>query len=210
MRLRDILNESDASEEAKKKGLVGKGWGRWYNKQGDLVAKTVDGKLEYVQKKEPTNVGVDEPQIDKTVSFAIRVHGDQKYGDKPYEYHLKQVFDNAVKFGGSLAARQAAILHDTLEDTAVTKPELEAQFGPKVAHLVDLLTNQPSKENTYRRIRTDPEAVFVKLCDRLANVSEGQKNGKYRKEHSLFKSILYRRGEYDTLWHAIDAALGVH
>ncbi len=219
MKLTEILEESEASEEAKKRGLVGKGWGRWYDKEGNLVAKTEKGKLKFIVNKEPKQTSrpavADELQrheekyINKAATIAIRAHGDQKYGDQPYSYHLKKVYDNAVRFGGSAVSRVCSLLHDTLEDTKLPKQEIEQEFGPKVAHIVDLLSNRPSKEETYKRIRTDPEAVFVKLCDRLANVSEGKKNDKYRKEHPLFKSILYRRGEYESMWHELDKKLGV-
>lgn len=224
MKLTEILEESEASEEAKKNGLVSKGWGRWADKDGNIVAQTDKGKLKWIYAKEPSKsdqryrqpnpnpnpmVADEEAYVNKAATLAIRAHGGQMYGDKPYKYHLKKVYDNAVRYGGTIAARVAAVLHDTLEDTRLSKEEIAKEFTPKVAHIVDLLTNQPSKEETFRRIRTDSTAVFVKLCDRLANVQEGQKNDKYRKEHQLFKEMLYTPGEYDTLWYAIDKALGV-
>jgi (p)ppGpp synthase/HD superfamily hydrolase len=203
MLLRDILKESEAADEAKKRGLVSKGAGNWYDKSGKFVAKTVDGKLQDVEAATPKR----DTSMDKAVSFALQAHGDQKYGDKPYEYHLRKVFDNAIKFKGTPDAKAAAMLHDTIEDTNVTKDQLAHEFNPHIAHIVDLVSNQPSKEQTYQRIRTDPDAVFVKLCDRLANVSEGQKNKKYRMEQPLFRSILYRKGEFEPLWQAIERAL---
>ena len=42
--------ETRASEQAKKLGLVGDGHGDWYNSQGEFVAKTVKGKLEFFNK----------------------------------------------------------------------------------------------------------------------------------------------------------------
>lgn len=42
--------ETRASEQAKKLGLVGDGHGDWYNSQGEFVAKTVGGKLEFFNK----------------------------------------------------------------------------------------------------------------------------------------------------------------
>ena len=42
--------ETRASEQAKKLGLVGDGHGDWYNSQGEFVAKTVSGKLEFFNK----------------------------------------------------------------------------------------------------------------------------------------------------------------
>jgi len=222
MKLTEILEESEASEEAKKNGLVSKGWGRWADKEGNVVAQTDKGKLKWIYAKEPSKrdasyrqpnpnpmVRDEEHFINKAATLAIKAHGDQMYGNKPYKYHLKKVYDNAVRYGGTTAARVAAVLHDTLEDTQLSKEEIAKEFSPKVAHIVDLLSNRPSKQETFQRIRTDPTAVFVKLCDRLANVQEGQKNDKYRKEHPLFKQELHTPGEYDTLWYAIEKALGV-
>ena len=200
IKLTPLLNESEASEEAKKKGLVSKGWGFWADKSGKTVAKTADGKLQFIHPDDDTK---------STLDFAKTVHGDQKYGTKPYIYHLRQVFDIAVSHGGSADELKASILHDVLEDTQVSKEVLEKQFGPKVAHLVDLLSNQPSKKETFERIRTDKSAVFVKLCDRLANVYNKAKNEKYRREQPLFKSILYKPGEFDSLWSEIEHQLEI-
>lgn len=147
--------------------------------------------------------------VKDAAEFAVRSHGNQKYGGRPYSYHLMQVYTNAVKFGGNTVTQMAAWLHDTIEDTRVTKYELSERFGSDVANIVDLVSNQGSKESTFYRIRRDPRAVFVKLCDRLANVTSGELNNKYRKEHTLFRSILHRDGEFEPLWQEIEEKLKV-
>lgn len=146
----------------------------------------------------------------RAAEFAILAHGDQKYGDEPYSYHLEKVYRNAVKFGGSEIHQMVAWLHDVIEDTTMDRARIQRSFGGQIATIVELLSNTNSKEETFKRIRTDKDAVFVKLCDRLANVSEGQKNDKYRKEHELFKSILFKEGEFDALWKAIDEKLSLN
>jgi (p)ppGpp synthase/HD superfamily hydrolase len=148
-------------------------------------------------------------KVKDAAKFAIKAHGNQRYGGKPYSYHLEKVYKNAVKHGGSETQQIAAWLHDTIEDTSVTSSDISKEFGSSVARLVDLVSNLSSKETTFKRIRTSKDAVFVKLCDRLANVTEGAKNDKYRKEHPLFKSILYKQGEFESLWRAIDQKLGM-
>lgn len=45
----EFMMESEASEQAKKLGLVSKGWGRYYDKSGKLVAKSVNGRLVKVE-----------------------------------------------------------------------------------------------------------------------------------------------------------------
>lgn len=147
-------------------------------------------------------------QLKDAVMFAVDSHAGQKYGSRPYWYHLNKVYEASKKHGGNEIHHMACWLHDTIEDTEVTKQILLAKFGKSVATIVDLVSNQSSKEATFKRIRSSKDAVFVKLCDRLANVSEGKKNAKYKKEHPMFREILYREGEFDDLWAAIDAILG--
>ena len=147
--------------------------------------------------------------VKEAAKFAVKAHGSQRYGGKPYSYHLEKVYRNVVRFGGSNEHQMAAWLHDVIEDTSVTKDDVAKKFGSKVAKIVDLVSNQASKEATYKRIRTDKDAVFVKLCDRLANVSEGGKLDMYRKQQRTFKPILYKKGEFDALWKAIDQKIGV-
>ena len=64
--------------------------------------------------------------IDKAKEFAIKAHGNQKYGKLPYEYHLQQVVSklmlwrdfNAFPITDEYIA--VAWLHDVLEDTDVS------------------------------------------------------------------------------------------
>ena len=43
--VKEVLQEETAAVQAKRKGLESAGFGRWKNKQGKVVATTVDGKL---------------------------------------------------------------------------------------------------------------------------------------------------------------------
>lgn len=195
------LEDTSAGEEAKRKGLTHVGWGRYADNQGNVVAKSEDGKLVYIDKNKPS-------LSQMAADFATQAHGSQQYGKgRPYSYHLGKVVDAVKKYGGSPVHETAAWLHDVLEDTPISREQLQQRFGKDIANIVDLLSNQETKEETFKRIRTNPNAVFVKLADRIANTAEGQKNSKYRKEHPLFKSILYRPGEFDEMWTEIERNL---
>lgn len=202
IKLQDFF-ESDASDDAHERGLDHIGGGYWADSEGQTVAYTDDdGKLR----------DVNDDDADEFAQFA---HGDQQYGQHPYKYHLDKVTDNAKRFGGTKLQRLCARLHDVIEDTAIDKDELTARFGTHVAHVVDLVSNQPKndprwKETTLKRVRTSPDAVFVKLCDRIANVAEGGKIEKYKKEYPLFRQILHRDGEYDEMWSVLDNLLDVN
>ncbi len=121
--------------------------------------------------------------------FAIEAHGDQRYGDLPYEFHLEMVasiirkyFDGHVHLESLI---DVAYLHDTREDTDVTLEELVSTFGVTVAYAVDLLSDEDGKNRKERKLRTyrnfteriqslmmiKPLAATIKFADRLANLT---------------------------------------
>ena len=74
----------------------------------------------------------------------------------------------------------AAILHDTLEDTATTFSELVKEFGPLVASLVLELSNDPEQIGKLGKLEYQKRkclgissyCLVIKLCDRLHNISD--------------------------------------
>jgi guanosine-3',5'-bis(diphosphate) 3'-pyrophosphohydrolase len=73
----------------------------------------------------------------------------------------------------------AAALHDTLEDTATTREELEAEFGPVVCRLVEEVTDDKSLPKVERKRlqivhagQISPGAALIKLADKIANVAD--------------------------------------
>jgi (p)ppGpp synthase/HD superfamily hydrolase len=148
----------------------------------------------------------------------------QTYQGLPYTHHLIAVADVAyywaIRFQANgrplLTAEEsedlviAAWAHDLLEDTATSRKELEELFGERVAQLVWAVTNEPGEDrrtrhaHTYPKIRAEPLAVLLKLCDRLANVraSAGTKGFRemYAKEYEDFKRALYTPGQWELAW----------
>ena len=157
--------------------------------------------------------------IYRAMKFAIRAHGDQKYGPYPYVYHLVMVDEVLNKFGWYAEEhRAAAYLHDILEDTKITKEELEKEFGLTISSLVYLVTNEPGKnrkekhEKTYPKIRTSSLATVLKIADRIANVrfsieTESPLLKMYKEEHEEFKKILQRGNECISMWDELDNLL---
>jgi (p)ppGpp synthase/HD superfamily hydrolase len=69
---------------------------------------------------------------------------------------------------GALVA--AALLHDVLEQTALTLNDLERDFGTRVSSLVDAVTNRPgdtSRDSVARAEAAGKDAVLLRICDRL-------------------------------------------
>lgn len=76
-------------------------------------------------------------------------------------------------------ALQAALLHDTVEDTDTTPAELEAKFGVTVARIVQEVTDDkslPKQERKRLQVEHAPhcsqQAKLVKLADKLYNLRD--------------------------------------
>lgn len=109
----------------------------------------------------------------KAMSFAFEYHKNQKdKGGTPYVFHLMGVAD---KMPNEILTA-AALLHDTLEDTAATVKDLESVFPPRVVHLVQILTRTPDVKyfDYIRAIKKDSDAVIIKLADLENNMIPGR------------------------------------
>jgi len=91
----------------------------------------------------------------KALKFAADKHRHQRRKDtesSPFINHPIEVAEVLVAIGGvdDIEVLQAAILHDTIEDTETTAAELERNFGAEVRELVEEVTddkNLPSKSS---------------------------------------------------------------
>ena len=66
-------------------------------------------------------------RLQKAKEFAVKAHGQQMYGDKPYVVHLEHVHEVMKQHrhnSSAILVQMAGWLHDVLEDTATTKTEL--------------------------------------------------------------------------------------
>lgn len=121
----------------------------------------------------------------KSVIFAISAHGNQKYGEYPYVVHLGFVNHYVNKYKHLLSNEEekatavtSGWLHDTIEDCdGVNYEKIKYEFGEEVASTVQSLTNVDGIYNL-AELKNNKTAFFVKLCDRLANVSFLQINYK--------------------------------
>lgn len=114
--------------------------------------------------------------------FAADKHRDQRRKGaeaSPYVNHLIEVAELLAREGGvsDIVVLQAAVLHDTLEDTQTTREELELAFGHEVRSLVEEMTDDKSLPKTERkRLQIEhaphlsPRAKLVKLADKISNV----------------------------------------
>lgn len=120
---------------------------------------------------------------------------NQTYGEGlPYGYHLDMVVQGVTDYGHLVCAREEDVLplffggyyHDSIEDARLTYNDVlrvarsllteeQALMATEIAYA---LTNDKGRtraeragEKYYKGIRETPYAPFVKLCDRLANIT---------------------------------------
>ncbi len=153
--------------------------------------------------------------IESIMDYAKKAHDDA--GQVGYfEDHVLHVYNLVSRVDHStFAVRAAALLHDVLEDTQVTKQEMTDRFGVYITRLVWSVTDEPGasrkerKEKTYWKIRSSREATLIKLCDRLHNIQRGGKIDMYRKEHHTFKCALYHPDEFQDIWEEMETLLSI-
>src|SRR5690606_19211864 len=93
----------------------------------------------------------------ETLAFAAAAHGAQgqrrKYTSGPYNVHPMAVAALVRTVPHTDTMMAAALLHDVVEDTRITLPEIRQRFGDEVARLVDWLTDVSRPQDGSRRVR---------------------------------------------------------
>lgn len=103
----------------------------------------------------------------------------RKFTGEPYIDHCGLVGSTVGWYHGSIEAIMAGYLHDVIEDTDVSCPEIEEEFGTDVADLVWACTDPPGLRGDARRtaklkkiqeLAADSEARLIQLADIWHNV----------------------------------------
>ncbi|HEY5930857.1 MAG TPA: bifunctional (p)ppGpp synthetase/guanosine-3',5'-bis(diphosphate) 3'-pyrophosphohydrolase [Burkholderiales bacterium] len=123
-------------------------------------------------------------QLQSAYLFSETAHQGQfrKSGD-PYISHPIAVAKILTQWHLDSQALTAALLHDVMEDTAVTKHEISDKFGKHVADLVDgvskldrieFQTQEQAQAENFRKMllamARDVRVILIKLADRLHNM----------------------------------------
>lgn len=127
----------------------------------------------------------DKKLIRKAFDFSVEAHQEQRRkSGEAYIFHpiaVAKIVASEIGLGATSIA--AALLHDVVEDTDVTIDEIEKQFNPKVAQLVEGLTkiaqvqkdlNVSMQAENFRKmlltLNDDVRVILIKLADRLHNM----------------------------------------
>ena len=120
--------------------------------------------------------------VTAALRFARRVHLGQhrKQNHEQFVEHPIAVARLLAERGYDGPVMAAAYLHDVVEKTTVESEEIRERFGPRVAELVDALSEDPSVEGYCDRKRalraqilgSDRDAVLIYAADRVANLRD--------------------------------------
>jgi (p)ppGpp synthase/HD superfamily hydrolase len=120
--------------------------------------------------------------IARALAKATAAHAGQirnGSGGLPYIEHPRMVAATLAANGYDDTTLAAALLHDTVEDSAITVEELRAEFGDAVAELVAALSDDESiesyrerKDEHRRRVAAvDGDALAIYAADKLTNIT---------------------------------------
>ncbi len=129
-------------------------------------------------------VNYDYDLVEKAYWFAVEAHkGQNRTSGEEYYTHPFSVAKILVTLGMDSESIAAALLHDVVEDTEVTREDVEKQFGESIAALVDGVTKlgklpvstteQQQAENLRKMLiamARDIRVIIIKLADRLHNM----------------------------------------
>lgn len=168
--------------------------------------------------------------IRQVFELAADAHKDmRRKSGEPYILHPLAVARITVEeIGLGVTSACCALLHDVVEDTEITLEDIEKQFGPVPAKIIDGLTkiskvvssnNATSslQAENFRKILVtladDPRVILIKLADRLHNM---RTLGSMRREKQLkiaaettyiFTPLAHRLGLYEIKTELEDLAL---
>ncbi len=122
--------------------------------------------------------------LTKAYHFADEAHkGQLRSSGDPYMIHPTEVAQLLADLRLDLASIITGLLHDTVEDTGVTREQIEKDFGKDVADLVDgvtklskitFKTSEEKQAENFRKMimamAKDIRVILVKLADRLNNM----------------------------------------
>ena len=194
-----------------------------YPKAGPVLEITITSLLGRVASYDPE---ADEELIARAYSMAHAAHkGQVRKSGEPFVYHPLATADILVDLRMDSTTIAAGILHDVLEDTEITKEQLETQFGEELADIVDGVTKlkrlpaenlEEAQAESLRKMivamSRDVRVIIIKLADRLHNMRtlaylkrENQLK-KATETLEIYAPLAHRLGIYSVKWELEDLA----
>ena len=166
----------------------------------------------------------DEAVLAKAFAFASEAHAGQcRKSGEPFIAHPVEVAIILADLRMDVETLSAALLHDTVEDTTVTRELVEQEFSPEIAQLVEGVTKitrieveslSDEQAATIRKMLVamskDIRVIVIKLADRLHNMRtlgalrEDRRIFKARETLEIYAPIAHRLGINNIKWELED------
>jgi len=173
---------------------------------------TIDDLINVIKKYNPEEVEI----IKRAYYYAEELHkGQKRQSGENYITHPLNVAYILASMHADRDTVCAGLLHDTLEDTNITKEDISHDFNPIIASLVDGVTkisklnfstkqeqNLANTRKIITGITSDVRIIIIKLADRLHNMRTLEYKTEFKqKENSLetidiFVPLAYYIGAY--------------
>lgn len=177
-----------------------------------------------ILKKKKSKGKSDLKLIRRAYDFAKEKHGNQlRKSGEPYIIHPVQVAYILADLGLDDSTICAALLHDVVEDTDITKEDLAREFSKEIEELVDGVTKLETLKYTsaeeqqvenYRKMflamGKDIRVIIIKLADRLHNMrtlkflSRERQIANAKETMDLYAPLANRLGMYSLKWELED------
>jgi GTP pyrophosphokinase len=171
--------------------------------------------------------------IHRAYEWADAAHvGITRASGEPYIEHCLQTARTVADLGLDTATIAASLLHDVVEDSSVSRQDLEEEFGAEVASLVDGVTKlrqidelsragpakiAPERAESLRKMflamADDVRVVIIKLADRLHNMRTlwalrpDQQQRIAAETQEIFAPLANRLGIWQIKWQLEDLSL---
>jgi guanosine-3',5'-bis(diphosphate) 3'-pyrophosphohydrolase len=170
--------------------------------------------------------GEDREMVKAAYERAASAHtGQHRLSGEDYVNHPLEVAAILADLQLDAETIAAALLHDTVEDTALTAEAVEREFGPEVARLVEgvtklgrisLRSDQQQQAENIRKMMVamaeDLRVVLIKLADRLHNMRtldplpEVKRRKISRETLDIYAPLAHRLGIGQIKWELEDLA----
>ncbi|HEX9774967.1 MAG TPA: bifunctional (p)ppGpp synthetase/guanosine-3',5'-bis(diphosphate) 3'-pyrophosphohydrolase [Actinomycetota bacterium] len=167
---------------------------------------------------------VDLKAVERAYAFAERSHADQfRASGERFIEHPLEVARILAGLSMDTTTIVASLLHDVVEDTEIGLEDIEREFGPGVAHIIDGVTKLDkmtfaSKEahqaETIRKMivamAKDIRVLLIKLADRLHNMrtvghlSRATQEAKAQETLDIYAPLAHRLGIHQIKWQLED------
>ena len=149
------------------------------------IASSIEARFEHLLETVHRNRPQDDLDlIRRAWAFCVQQHeGQTRASGEPYIIHPLEVCQILADLKMDSTAIASGLLHDAVEDTDVTSPEIAKRFNEQVAHIVEGVTKLDKikfanrEDHQAENIRkmllamvTDVRVVIIKLADRLHNM----------------------------------------